>query len=207
MRKGATCTCTAVDATGHTVPVMEDTLTVVELAHLDQGRARAIAEQLAVWHAAEWGHLYHPEVWNTDVARREFAEQLDAAGGQAPTTYVALAHRDGEEHLVGSVSLVPDDDLAGFEHLGPWLASLYVTPSWRHRGIGRRLIAHLLAQAPAREAGTLYLFTADHASWYGLLGWEWLADTTSGPDDHPVTVMFTATGATEGSEQPPHPVP
>lgn len=175
----------------------------MELAALDQRRAGRIAEVLARWHADEWGHLYDPAVWNLDTARLEFAEQIALGGGGPPTTYVAF---DTAGQPVGSVSLVISDDLDGFEHLGPWLASLFVEPRWRSRGLGQRLIAHLLSQAPARTAGAVYLFTADHASWYAELGWQLLTTTTSGPTQHPVTVMVRSTTEAAGSAQRPRPV-
>jgi GNAT superfamily N-acetyltransferase len=168
------------------VAVSEVALALVELAHLDGDVAEVVAERLATWHVAEWGHLYDPGVWNLDVARHEFAEQRSLGGGHLPTTYVALAP-DGL--LLGSVSLVPSDDLDGFQHVGPWLASLYVDEPWRRRGLGRRLVQHLLDQSPARRAAQVYLFTADHVDWYTDLGWTAMATTTSGPHEHPVTVM------------------
>lgn len=197
IRKGATCTFTTGEATGHTVAVPGVEWSLVELARLDRDVGDAVAETLATWHAAEWGHLYDPRVWNADVARHEFAEQRSQGGGRPPTTYVALTH-DGR--LVGSVSLVTSDDLEGFDHLGPWLASLYVDESWRRRGVGRRLVQHLLDQEPARLAGAVYLFTANHAGWYAGLGWATLATTVSGPHAHPVTVMVRRSGEAADSE-------
>jgi predicted N-acetyltransferase YhbS len=181
--------------------VTVEALTVVELAHLDDALADVVVERLASWHVGEWGHLYHPEVWNLAQARREFAEQRRLGGGRPPTTYVALV--DGEIP-VGSVSLLPSDDLSGFGHLTPWMASLYVDTTWRRRGIGRALIACLLSQPPARSVPQVYLFTAEHASWYEALGWHTLTTTTSGPAAHPVTVMVTSTGAAEDSAPHPH---
>jgi GNAT superfamily N-acetyltransferase len=162
------------------------TVTVVELANVDVARRREVTQCLARWHAEEWGHLYEPDVWNLDVARGEFEEQVALGGGCVPTTYAAFTHGD---RLVGSVSLVNSDDLEGFGHLGPWLASLYVERTQRRRGIGRLLIAHLLAQPPARQSRAVYLFTPDHAAWYASMGWEPLATTTTGPHAHEVTVM------------------
>ena len=167
-------------------------MTVVELAHLHETRAHEVAERLAQWHTAEWGHLYHPEVWNLSIARHEFAEQRRHGGGRTPTTYVAIADA---EQLVGSVSLVDTDDLPGFETQGPWLASLFVEPSRRHQGVGHLLVNHLLTQEPARTAEQVYLFTADHADWYAGWGWRPVAVTTSGPAHEPVTVMVRSSGA------------
>lgn len=173
---------------------------VIELSDVDEPQIGQVIEVLARWHTAEWGHLYPPDVWNLEAARREFAEQRATAVGP-PTTYVAFI--DGE--LVGSVSLLTTDDLEGFDHVGPWLASLYVTPAQRRRGLGRRLIAHVLAQPQVQDTGRVYLFTAEHESWYASLGWRTVASTTSGPGRHPVTVMVTTAAAAEGSAPPPHP--
>lgn len=204
MVRGAATTCTSDDATGHTVGVRDHDLTITELAALGGALGDEIAEQLARWHSQEWGHLYDPDVWNLDVARREFAEQRASGGGMVPSTYVALSST-GE--LLGSVSLVVSDDLAGFESRTPWLASLFVIPSWRRRGVGRRLVAYLLAQPPARSAGEVWLFTADHTTWYQAQGWRAVATTVSGPDRHEVTVMTIRAEEAEGSESHRHPVP
>lgn len=162
----------------------------MELAKLNERQHGPVTDVLAHWHALEWAHLYHPTVWNLDVARQEFGEQISRGGGGPPTTYVAM---DSAGEPVGSVSLVTHDDLTGFEHVGPWLASLFVMPQYRGRGLGQHLIAHLLDQAPARHAGVVYLFTADHADWYERLGWQRYDVAVSGPDAHPVTVMRRTT--------------
>ena len=63
-----------------------------------------------------------------------------------PTTLVAV--KGGEP--VGSVSLL-EQDLAGWEHLTPWLASLYVRSDHRGRGIGKQLVAQGGSRGPAHE--------------------------------------------------------
>ena len=97
-----------------------------------------LAPLLGRWHVAEWAQLYRG--WTTEVATEEF-RAMDVAG-RIPTTWIAF---DGpgrtEGDVLGSVSLLADDDLEGFGHLGPWLASLYVVPAARGRGIGRQLVA------------------------------------------------------------------
>ena len=45
-------------------------------------------------------------------------------------------------------------DMADRPHLGPWLASLYVVPEHRGRGVASALVDHVLSRTP----GTLYLW-------------------------------------------------
>jgi len=120
---------------------------------------------LARWHHAEWAGLYAE--WSEDQA---LAELLDAARAEAtvPTTLVALAD-DGA--LLGSVSLVAEDspELAAFP--GPWLASLFVTPEARGRGLGEALVHALVARAAAEGIPRLRLFTPQHRAFYERLGW------------------------------------
>lgn len=137
---------------------------------------------LARWHAAEWGHLYDPETWDERAAVAEFEEQRIV--GRIPTTYVALDERDDP---LGSVSLVVHDDLEGFEHLTPWLASLYVAPTARGAGLGAALVEHLLGEARRMGHAAVHLFTPDHADWYAARGWDLL--TAARSHGRPVTVM------------------
>lgn len=46
------------------------------------------------------------------------------------------------------------------------LRSLVVTPDWRGRGLGRRLIQHLLARARARDYRAVYLLTETAAAYF-----------------------------------------
>lgn len=127
---------------------------------------------LARWHAAEWAHLY--DSWDEDAARAEFASMTTP--GVPPTTWVAFdgRGRDGAD-VLGSISLVPDDELDGFQHLGPWLASLYVTTSSRGRGVGTVLVEHLVTEARSMGYGRVHLFTAGQEPFYARLGWRTIA--------------------------------
>ena len=86
-----------------------------------------LAPTLAAWHVAEWGHLYDQSVWNLEISVAEF--EAMANGSTTDQTWVAF---DGtgraDADVLGSVSLLATDDLPGFEHLTPWLASLFVAP-------------------------------------------------------------------------------
>jgi GNAT superfamily N-acetyltransferase len=165
----------------------------VDIVHIAE--VEWVAPTLARWHALEWGHLYPSNVWNETVALAEFAEHIAHRSAHdgvdtPPSTYVALTR--GTKTVVGSISLVNDDDLAGHEHLGPWLASLFVPPEHRGHGIGALLVGH--ATDVARRAGVdrLHLFTADRVAWYESMGWRVLGKATANGEH--VTVMCTDLG-------------
>lgn len=121
---------------------------------------------LAGWHFAEWQHLY-PE-WTLDSVAAELALHRDP--NRVPTTLVAV--EDGVP--VGSVSLI-EKDLSGWDHLTPWLASLYVLEDRRGRGLGRLLVARVVDEARRFGIPSLYLFMPKHRAFYASLGWTELA--------------------------------
>jgi N-acetylglutamate synthase-like GNAT family acetyltransferase len=136
------------------------------------------AHTLARWHFLEWRHLYND--WSLIAAHEELLLQQNA---DIPTTLVAL---DGND-VIGSVSLIHDDHLTGFQHLTPWLASLYVRDDWRGNGVGARLV--IAAQAHARALGVarIYLFTPAQREFYVDKGFR---DFDKGlAAGEPVTVM------------------
>jgi N-acetylglutamate synthase-like GNAT family acetyltransferase len=121
---------------------------------------------LARLHHTEWADLL-PD-WSLDEATAEL--RTHAGRRQIPTTFIALA----EEQLIGSASLLVTD-LAGWEKLTPWLASVYVRPEWRRRGIGRRLVEHAVEDVRALAIPTVYLWTPDRQDYYLRLGWQFVA--------------------------------
>lgn len=134
------------------------------------GAHRDLVATLANWHHATWGHLYSH--WTLDVARAELEDHAARASG-LPTTLLAI--EDGE--LLGSVSLVFEDAPELSEHGSPWLASLYVTPSARGRGIGAQLARAAVERAAEEGVAELFLFTPEHRAFYERLGWRPLART------------------------------
>ena len=125
---------------------------------------------LAAWHHAQWGHLYSH--WTKGVAAAELEDHALRTSG-LPTSLLAF---EGEE-LLGSVSLVFEDAPELQEHGSPWLASLYVKPEARGRGIGAALVRAALARAAEEGVGELFLFTPEHKDFYARLGWRPLART------------------------------
>ena len=145
-----------------------------------------LAPVLGAWHHEEWGHLYAPEVWDLPTAVREFEAMTQP--GSVDRTWVAFEGASRSvDAVLGSVSLIATDDLAGFEHLTPWLASMFVTPAARGRGVAVALIDALLAGARAVGHATVYLFTSGQEQFWGERGWEVIDSVDT--EGHRATVM------------------
>lgn len=119
-------------------------------------------QRLAEWLHAQWGYLHE----NDSVERR--AERLEsrATRGGVPVTFVAV---DGET-LLGSASLVVDD-LETRPELTPWLASVYVAPEHRRKGVASALVRRVVEEARQQGIPRLYLWTTDQEGLYAALGW------------------------------------
>ncbi len=124
--------------------------------------------RLATLHVAEWRHLYLG--WDEATVLAEFAVQH--SDGCLPTTLIAVE----DQVLVGSVSLILDD-LPGWEHLNPWLASFYVLPEFRGRGSGELLLRAAEETLRAQGIATAYLFTETRAPYFAARGWRNYAGT------------------------------
>lgn len=121
-----------------------------------------LAATLAAWHYAEWGALLPG--WSESAALEELLGH--AAPRRIPATLVALV----DAAPVGSVSLVAADHQSLLQ-LSPWLASLYVAPAWRRRGIGAALVGRCVAEAAALGVDALFLYTFGEVRFYRRLGW------------------------------------
>jgi len=118
---------------------------------------------LAQWHYAEWNHLLPG--WTYDEAVTDLRRHTGRR--TVPTTLVAIE----DSLVIGSASLLVDD-LVGWEHLSPWVASVYVVPERRGQGVGRLLVTR--ATEEARELGfsAVFLWTARQRAFYERLGWK-----------------------------------
>jgi predicted N-acetyltransferase YhbS len=126
----------------------------------------------------EWRHLY--SAWDHAEALREFASQR--ADGTLPVSLVALE----ENELLGMVSLI-FDDLPGYEHLNPWLASLLVLPEQRKKGAGSRLVREAERLLVLNRVPRAYLFTESAGSFFENLGWYAIEKATC--NKHPVAIL------------------
>lgn len=133
---------------------------------------------LARWHYDEWRDLL-PQ-WSHEEAINELRSHTGHTC--IPTTFVALI--DGQ--VVGSASLILDD-FEATRHLSPWMASVFVKPEQRSKGIGRKLVDRIVAEARRLQVPTLYLFTAGQEDYYYKLGWAFYQDADC--CGHAVTIM------------------
>jgi len=133
---------------------------------------------VAAWHHAEW-HALLPG-WTLAQATADLRRHTGRR--QIPTTLVAVV----AGQVIGSVSLLTAD-LDGWEHLSPWLASVYVVPEWREAGLGRRLVSRAVEEAGALGVEMLYLWTAGQEAYYTRLGWESFARTRH--EGHELVIM------------------
>lgn len=118
--------------------------------------------RLARWHHEQWAAFNPGEILADRVARLE----AQADGNDLPLTWVALE----KDVLLGSASLVRSD-METRPELSPWLASVFVAPEHRNRGIGGGLVRSVMGEAAARGFPRLYLFTPDRDPFYARLGW------------------------------------
>lgn len=121
-----------------------------------------LAEQVSAWGFGEWGHLNEGQTPHTRLAEVRGEMNVD----RVPVTFVALGENDG---IVGTAALI-FDDLVG-DPRNPWLASVYVPPEHRKKGIASALVRAV--EGKARELGytRLYLFTTSAPALYAGLGW------------------------------------
>jgi predicted N-acetyltransferase YhbS len=123
--------------------------------------------QLAAWHHEQWSYLNPGQTLDHRIDHMR--GHLEPA--QLPRTFIAIA-----EHglPMGSASLVAHD-MDTHPELTPWLASVFVAPIHRHKGIGAALVRHAMHAASQAGIATLWLFTPDQERLYGRLGWSTVA--------------------------------
>jgi N-acetylglutamate synthase-like GNAT family acetyltransferase len=132
---------------------------------------------LAGWHHGEWSFL-NP---NWSVEQREEDMRLHLTDDLVPSTFVAL-----EEQLSGSAAIV-EHDMDSKPDLSPWLASVFVAPEHRCKGVGSKLVIYVMEKAKQAGIPVLYLFTPDKERFYQKLGWQPISKETY--RGHLVTVM------------------
>jgi GNAT superfamily N-acetyltransferase len=122
----------------------------------------------ANWIYGEFIHNIRRGVTYEDVYNRF----ENGVPGRLPVRFLALT----DDMCVGTVSIVKND-LSGREY-GPWLASLFVRPDFRSKGIGRLLIEKVKSAVWDMGYEELYLRTEHAGDYYRKLGWTFVEQCT-----------------------------
>jgi N-acetylglutamate synthase-like GNAT family acetyltransferase len=148
---------------------------------IDLKTAAHLLPEIAHWHHEQWAYL-NP---GRTLAQRidDMQRHLDTT--LVPSTWVAI---DNKQRALGSASLL-HADMDSHPELAPWLASVFVVPAFRRRGIAAELVRRVMQEARRGEIKTLYLFTPDQERLYASLGWQLLAREPYHGSD--VTLMKT----------------
>ncbi len=117
---------------------------------------------VAAWVYGYWGHLMPGS--SLEGTERHFRGQLNRDA--LPLTLIALKG----QQPVGTASIFLQD-MSTRPHLSPWMASVYVDPAYRRRGIGSDLVRAIESAAERLHIARLYLFTPDQERFYARLGW------------------------------------
>jgi predicted N-acetyltransferase YhbS len=121
-----------------------------------------LIDTVAAWGFGAWGHL--SPGYTLTQRRADILTEMRPDG--VPTTFVAL---DDAGAAVGTAALI-FDDIEG-DPRNPWLASVYVPPEARRRGIASLLVRRVEETAAMLGYRRLYLFTATVPQLYADLGW------------------------------------
>jgi GNAT superfamily N-acetyltransferase len=142
------------------------------------------APVLAYWSYNLW---YRTRPIDYDVLVKSYQQR-------ARNTDVPLAWAAVDESMPVGMASLKNDDLWSRKDLNPWLASLYVVPEFRKRGIAEGLIRAVTEKARELRFGRVYLFldARDEAhleEYYHRLGWSYLEDATDN-DGLPTKIFY-----------------
>ena len=123
-----------------------------------------LADALAKFSWAEWRSFYDARGLTFDDALKSYRDRA-----KTDSLPLALLAFHGEE-LVGTVSL-KINDLETRPEITPWLASLFVVPDWRRKGVASLLVQRAVEEARRLKLPTLFLWTTSAEALYLKLGW------------------------------------
>jgi GNAT superfamily N-acetyltransferase len=100
------------------------------------------------------------------ISLQAWTEQFQTLEGLDRTTFIAIE----DSRLLGTACL-DIEDLPERPDLSPWLASVYVIPEARSRGLGSQLVRAVEQEAWNQGVPRLHLQTPEHENYYAQQGW------------------------------------
>ncbi len=117
-------------------------------------------EICADWEYTTWVGSYG---WTRERVLKSYQKMTES--DNIEQAFVALS----ENKPVGTALLI-ENDHEDYQHLRPWLAAVYITSSYRHKGIARKLVAFVEKVARDRGEKQLFLYTLAPRIYLGM-GW------------------------------------
>jgi len=117
---------------------------------------------VAKWLYSEWGHH------NPDKTVQDYEETVRRHLGQDSIPLMLIALWEG---LPAGTASIYIHDMSIHPELTPWLASVFVDPDHRNKGIGSKLVSAIEEIASHMRIAILYLWTPDKEYFYSRLGW------------------------------------
>jgi N-acetylglutamate synthase-like GNAT family acetyltransferase len=118
---------------------------------------------IARWLENEWGDL-SPDV-NFSKICSDLQKQKNIH--HIPETFIAVENNK----FLGTASLV-ENDMSTRSELTPWLAGVFVDPTYRNNGVGTELVKTVLSEAEIIGINKFYLWTTNKMNYYTKLGWQ-----------------------------------
>ena len=113
----------------------------------------------------EWGYLKP----STSIKYYETKLKNSINRNVLPIAFVAML----KDTLMGTISLVKYE-MDSLTDITPCIASLYILPEHRKKGVSKLLINHVIEKVKELQYSTIYLFTVDKESFYNKYGWSTL---------------------------------
>lgn len=133
----------------------------MEIRYLDDDPG--VVSTIAGWIFSEWGHLVPGRSLQTAH------QKVRQAAGRTEVPLTLVGFENGQP--VGTAS-IDSEDMDTHPELTPWMASVYVAPAMRGRGIGTALCRRVKEELLRLGIGRAYLFTPDQEKLYQRLGWK-----------------------------------